>query len=151
MKGYIWPSRVSCIWHPFWAALPFCSGLPWISPGCDCEFNECWCLYMWRVLHNKNVSVKLTMWGNCHCLKMHQVRRGIRHTHRHTSMHIHTHRPTVHTVARQALSDLTRQNSLRLKTYFQLTPEVSIRKPPITAERYPPTCLPHLHMIGAIS
>lgn len=87
------------------------------------------------------------MWGNWFCLKMHQVLRGMR---RHTSMHTHTH-SDIHTVARQALSDLTRQNSLRLKTYFPLTPEVSIRKPPITAERYPPTCLPHLHMIGAIS
>lgn len=87
------------------------------------------------------------MWGNWFCLKMHQVRRGMR---RHTSMHIHTH-TRIRAVARQALSDLTRQNSLRLKTYFQLTPEVSIRKPPITTERYPPTCLPHLHMIGAIS
>lgn len=89
------------------------------------------------------------MWGNWCCLKMHQVRHGSVDTLRaHTSMPVYTH---ARTVARQALSDLTRQNSLRLKTYFQLTPEVSIRKPPITAERYPPTCLPHLHMIGAIS
>lgn len=89
------------------------------------------------------------MWGNWCCLKMHQVlawRR--RHMHRHTTVCMHT---IIHTAACWALSDLTRQNPLRLKTYFQLTPEVSIRKPPITAERYPPTCLPHLHMIGAIS
>lgn len=60
-------------------------------------------------------------------------------------------RARVDTIACRALSDLTRQNSLRLKTYFQLTPKVSIREPPITAERYPPTYLPHLHMIGTIS
>lgn len=73
------------------------------------------------------------MWGNWFCLKMHQVHCSGVDTCRHTSKHTHAC-----ALARRALSDLTRQNSLRLKTYFQLTPEVSIRKSPITAERYPP-------------
>lgn len=93
------------------------------------------------------------MWGNWLCLKMHRVHHSGVDVQTHKQAHAHTHnmRTCTHTVVRLALSDLTRQNSLRLKTYFQLTPEVSIREPPITAERYPPTCLPHLHMIGTIS
>lgn len=71
------------------------------------------------------------MWGNWFCLKMHQV----------PCSRVDTRtlaRARIGTIACRALSDLTRQNSLRLKTYFQLTPKVSIREPPITAERYPP-------------
>lgn len=122
---------------PFSPLSPFCSGSPRASPVCDCEFNECWCLYTWRVLHNKNVSVKLSMWGNWFCLKMHQVPCSRVDTQTRA-------RARIGTIACRALSDLTRQNSLRLKTYFQLTPKVSIREPPITAERYPPPPACHI-------
>lgn len=51
-------------------------------------------VYTWQVLHNENVSVKLTMWGNWRCLKMHQVQRSSVGTRRHTSTRARTHTRT---------------------------------------------------------